>query len=194
MNPANTQKPILIVVIALLAVTYATGISSASGERSPEYHVKAAFIYNFAQFVEWPQEWVGSKPASLTVGVYGIDPFGVVLDELEGAEVNNRRVHVVRFGTIAELESCDILFVASCDRAEIQEVLRRTNNTPTLTVGDDADFTHMGGMIRFFIAERKVRFEVNLADVRAAGLVISSRLLRVAQIAQPPNHADGDAR
>ena len=160
-----------------------------------EYQVKAAFLYNFAKFIEWPDKALrGDEP--IIIGTLGDDPFGEVLDEtLAGKKVGSHPLSVKRFSRIAALDRCHILFVADSEVARTAEILTRVGAAPTLTVGDTAGFAERGGMIGFVIEERRVRFDVNLKAVRDGGLKPSSQLLKVARnvLGQPAGSA-GDSR
>ena len=164
-----------------LVLTAATG---ASPPRTPlpEYPVKAAFLYHFVEFVEWP---AGSPrhPSTITIGVLGRDPFGDVLDEaILDKVVAGRTLVIRRFADVAALEPCEILFISSSEMARLPEILARLDGAPVLTVGDADRFARRGGMIGFYIEDNRVRLEVNRPAAERARLRISSKLLTVARL------------
>ncbi len=146
----------------------------------PEYQVKAAFLLNFARFVEWPATQTvgvaGNSP--LTICIAGDDPFGGTLDRLaRGEAVNGRPVVIRRFWQ--RESTCQILFVSGSER-DLFRALGRAE-PGVLTVGEDAAFLTEGGMINFVVEDRRVRFDVNLKAAERASVRISSRLLSVAR-------------
>lgn len=157
-------------------------LQAAEAPRS-EYEVKAAMLYNFARFVEWPAQVLGSASDPLVVGVLGLDPFGAILDNtLKGVTVNGRHMVVRRFASVAELKVCHILFVSSSETKSLPAVTQMFERSAVLTVGDMERFARQGGMIGFILDGKKVRFEINLDAAESAGLKISSKLLQLATV------------
>ena len=149
-----------------------------------EYRVKAAFLYNFFKYVEWPPAALQEGP--LWICVAGRNPFGSVLVETVKGETINGRPLETRI--ILEPEpGCHIVFVP--DGAAAPAYLRAVRGTPTLTVGERSDFIQAGGMVRFFIADGNVRFAINPVAADRAKLRISSRLLQLAEIVTDPGVA-----
>ena len=145
-----------------------------------EYPVKAAYVYKFAHFVEWPG--TGGTASPLLIGVLGDDLFGGALDRaVAWKTVGGRRLVVRRFRNPEELEECAIVFVAG-SATGLDAILSKTARWPSLTVGESEGFTQAGGMIRFFVDDNRVRFEVNLPAAESAGLRLSSRLLTLARV------------
>jgi hypothetical protein len=146
-----------------------------------EYPVKAAYLYEFARFVEWPE--IGSTAGPLCIGVLGDDPFGEALDRaVTGKKAGGRALAVRRFRNLEELQPCGILFVANSEARRLDAVLVKTAGWATLTVGEDDGFTVGGGMVRFLVHGNRVRFEVNLRAAQGAGLRLSSRMLAIASV------------
>lgn len=147
--------------------------------RPGEYEVKAAYLYNFAKFVEWPS---APKRDVFVIGILGRDPFGPMLDQaIAGKTVGERRLVVRRFTRPEQIEGVDMLFISASDAARLPEVLRRIEGTPTLTVGETEEFVGRGGMVGFRVREDVVRFDVDLDQSARAGLKVSSQLVRVAR-------------
>jgi hypothetical protein len=157
--------------------------AQAVAQAATEYQVKAAFLYNFAKFVEWPAAVLADSAAPLVVGVRGEDPFGADLDAaLRGKTAAGHPLQVRRFDAIPASGACHILFVCSRVDPPEKEVLGALAAAPVLTVGETPQFTHLGGILRFVVQDNKVRFEINVDAADRAGLRISSKLLRLALI------------
>lgn len=167
--------PALLALILLAAAPL-----GAQGDISDEYRVKAAFLYNFFKFIEWPPS---TEDGPLLICVAGRNPFGDVLEQTIRGEMVNGRPLATRI--ILEPEpGCDILFVPA--GATSTAYLRAARGTPTLTVGERPDFIAQGGIVSFFRQGSNVRFAINPAAADRAELRISSRLLELAQIANDP--------
>ncbi len=148
-----------------------------------EYQVKAVFLFNFAQFVEWPASAFASPEDPLVIGVLGRDPFGALLDEIvQGERIGTRSLSVVRYSRAADVGKCHILFISRSEDSRLREIVRELNNRPILTVGDMDDFARRGGMILLASEKNRIRLRVNLDAARATGLTLSSKLLRPAEI------------
>jgi hypothetical protein len=174
-------------VALLLVVT--PNVDSVERDPLPEYPVKAAFLYHFLEFVEWPAA-SPLPPSRVTIGVLGRDPFGEVLDKaILKKVVAGRTLTVRRFTSIAALERCEILFISSSEMPRLAEILGRLKGAAVLTVGEADSFAQRGGMIGFVLEDDRVRLEINRAAAERAGLQISSKLLAVARLVKP----DGDA-
>lgn len=150
------------------------------------YKVKAVFLFHFAQFVDWPAGSFESEEAPLIIGVLGEDPFGSYLDEVIAGElVNGHRLEVRRFARPEDVVNCHILFVNGDGLGQLRTSLKALREQSILTVGDSPAFIRAGGMIRFFPEASKVRLQINPEAAKASGLVISSKLLRLAEISVP---------
>jgi hypothetical protein len=155
------------------------------GERPTvgEYQVKAAFLYHFAKFIEWPAAAV--KGEVLVVGVLGKDPFGPTLDFMfEDKTLRGKRFEVRRVNEVSEAQACHVLFVNLEDKAELRSVLQALSSSPVLTVGSHNLFLTSGGMIQLFVEESKVRFDISLTAAKRSGLSISAQLLRLARVVE----------
>jgi hypothetical protein len=172
-----------------LAVLAVLGLGAAgparAAEITPEYQVKAVFLFNFAQFVEWPANAFADSRAPFVIGVLGDDPFGDYLDKLVQSEkVGERPMQVRRFRKAADLTACHILFV-SHDVTGFDRIAADLRARPVLTVGDADNFSRLGGMVRFVTVNGKIRLRINVVAAQEAGLIISSKLLRSATIVTP---------
>jgi hypothetical protein len=153
-------------------------------EVNREYAIKAAYLYNFGRYVEWPPESFGGNDSPFVIGVLGKDPFGAILDEIAATKkVEGRRVIVRRFATMAEYKPCHILFVAASVAPDQKAAaLKKAHGSVVLLVGEEAGFARQGGTVNFFIEQNKVRFEINLDAAKREQLRISSKLLSLARI------------
>ena len=170
--------------VLLLSAFLAFGGASDLRPQNPpasEYVVKAAFIVNFAKFVEWPSSSFADDDSPLVIGILGEDPFGSALDQaISGKQVAGRSLLIRRWNRISQIEGCHLLFVSSSVPDLMSEVVEQFRNTPVLTVSDTNQFTDRGGMIRLALVDNKIRFEINNRSAREAKLKISSHLLSLA--------------
>ncbi len=166
--------------IAILLIL--TTLSLHAQAASPtEYDVKAAYLFNFMRFVEWPSGALNEEGV-LHICVLGEDPFGGALDAtLAGAKIAGRNVTAVHIAEPEESRQCRILFISSSEDSRLREILLALDGAPVLTVSDVPHFVERGGMIQFTLDRGKVRFEINLAVSSSAGLVLSSDLLKLAK-------------
>lgn len=149
---------------------------SASCDDLPEYRLKTAFIYNFAAFTEWPAE-VGT---TLNLCIYGQDPFGVEIDGLNGKTVGSRTFVVGRKPSLESLMSCQIAFITRAAIGDLPHVLATVHGLPILIVADSPGAARQGAALNMNLEHNRVTFEANLDAARAAGLNLSSKLLRLA--------------
>lgn len=143
-----------------------------------EYQVKAAFLLNFAKFVEWP---AGHVKDTFTIGILGRDPFDGALDSLSGRTVKGKRVVVRRYEYPEDAREADILFISSSEKRSLPRILKTIMGNSILTVGDSKDFGRAGVIINLLLMQKRVGFEINLAAAQRDGLQISSNLLKLAR-------------
>lgn len=176
-------QALLLVMLSLVAV------SEAQAQVSREYDIKAVFLLNFAQFVEWPAEAFARTNAPFVIGVLGAaDPFGRTLDEVvEGETVRGREIRAKRFRRLEEVDACHILFLSASEERRVGEILAALKNRPILTVGDMDRFVSRGGMIKLYTEAGRVRLRINNEAARAAGLTLSAKLLRVGRTSGEPD-------
>jgi hypothetical protein len=173
-----------VVLVALLAL--AAALPARAQAPPTEYEVKAVFLFNFSQFVDWPAAAFADSRSPLVIGVLGGDPFGATLDEIvSGETVNGRPLMVRRYQSLDQVDTCHILFIDRSQESQLEAIVAALKNRSVLTVGDFAGFAHRGGMIRFITVGNKIRLRINLSAAQAAKLAISSKLLRPAQIVEP---------
>jgi uncharacterized protein DUF4154 len=150
-------------------------------EKPGEYQVKAAYLYNFGRFVDWPAKVTTAATSPFTICVLGEDPFGQALDAtLAGETRGNQKVAAKRISSPQESVDCQILFISSSEAKRLNKIIEALGNSAVLTISDIPHFSQHGGMIQFVLEENRIRFEVNLTATQRAGLTLSSELLKVA--------------
>jgi hypothetical protein len=164
------------------------GFKSQQQALSEEYKIKAVFLYHFAEFVAWPTAAFSKSENSLIIGVLGDDPFGSYLDEtVVGEKVNERQLVVNRYQNVSDIKVCHILFITKSAKEDHEEIFLALKGRNILTVSDVSGFTKRGGMIRFLNEDNKVKIKINVEAAKAEDLVISSKLLRIAEIVKTQN-------
>jgi hypothetical protein len=178
------HSPSRLAVSALAALMFVGGGRWISAQSNPsgEYQVKAAFLFHFAQFVDWPPEAFKDAASPLTYCTVGEDPFHGALDaSLNGKTIDGRPVRVLHFKLSQEVQPCQILFLGAPEKKSLSATLVTLGASPVLTVGESQDFIGQGGMIGFLWEDNKVHFEINLEAAERAKLKISARLLTLAK-------------
>jgi len=180
-SPCSYGKALLAFLCACwLGVAGLPGVARAQ-VTAPEYDVKAAFLFNFTKFVEWPSAAFTDEHSSLRICILGEDPFGKTLRLLAEGEVAGRRLTLLHLDKLNNLEACHVLYISRSEADRLPQVLAGLRNAPVLTVGDAKGFIDQGGMINFVLEGSKVRFDVNQEAAERAGIKISSRLLALAK-------------
>ena len=160
------------------ALPLARGQSSGSSE----YDVKAAFLFHFAQFVEWPPEAFKDASSPLTYCTIGEDPFhGALEQSLSGKTVATRPLRVQHLKQTQEIPGCQVLFIGTGEKKNIGAAMASASGNAVLTVGESEHFVQEGGIIGFCLEQNKIRFEINLEAAEKAKLKISAKLLALAK-------------
>ncbi len=168
-----------VLLLSLLLVAAAAHPQAAA---SLERHVKAAYLYNFAKFVEWPAS-AALDTTALLVCVLGDDVFADVVEQtVQGKTANGRPVTVRRDPDAQHLKACHVLFIGAAEQKRLSRLLEAVAGSGVLTVSDAERFAHLGGIINFIVEGNKVQFEVNVDAAARSRLRISSRLLQVARV------------
>ena len=142
-----------------------------------EYQVKAAFLFNFAKFVEWPAQFSNASPGSVVLCVFGQNPFGNALDAVSGRRVGMKTFIVREISDASLANQCHILFLAGSERKRTSSILGQLKGASILTVGEADDFISSGGIVAFKLKDARVRFEIDAVAAERAKLQISSKLL-----------------
>lgn len=169
-----------------VATSLLLGVSVGGlGREDLEYEVKAALLYKFVKYLEWPADRFPREDVPLVVGVFGRDPFGDVLDEtLEGQWHGTHPLEAKRFRDLAEAATCHILYVPQAMAERQAEVLRAVEGASVVVVGESPGFAARGGVINLYIEKQNVRFEINPRAAKRERLKISASLLKLARIVE----------
>jgi len=192
---------ILVVLILLVVPIMAQGEDESAPNR--EYQVKAAFLYNFINFVDWPNEKVADSNDTVTIGIIGSNPFGEAFEAVKDKKIKGKKLVIKQFPGFEEyktkakdkakyreeyeaeyknvLKKCHIVFISSLEEKHLEEILNLVKNSDVLTVGESEAFLNSGGAINFVMEQKKVRFEINLTAANRTKLKIRSQLLRLAK-------------
>jgi hypothetical protein len=154
----------------------------AEQQKPGEYQVKAAFIYQFINFIEWPPESKFNDSPSINLCIIGDDPFGRAIEDMRSKTIKGKRPAIKRFNSFKEARNCHIIFIPASEKDNAGQILKSFRKTTVLTVGDAQEFAAKGAIISFFIERNKVRFIVNTEAARRSGLKISAKLLKLAKI------------
>ena len=150
---------------------------------SKEYQVKAAFLLNFVQFVDWPAAAFPEPTTPISIGILGADPFGPYLDQIARDEtVKSRSLIIRRSRDLADLKTCHVIFVSRSESGNTAQILAGLEQSSVLAIGETEGFAARGGIINFFIEGHQLRFEVNREAAGRCGLAISSKLLSLGRI------------
>ncbi|MEJ2701111.1 MAG: YfiR family protein [Sedimentisphaerales bacterium] len=184
-----------LVVLMLILAVFAVA-AAADSKEAKERQVKAAFVYNFIKFVDWPNEADANQP--ITIGIIGSEDFIRAFNPVKDKKVKNRSISIKYFAGYEKLDNkgrdwgekmqalktCHILIFCNCDSVNIQDyarILKALRGTPVLTIGETKGFLESGGMINFVVENEKVQFEINNTAAKASKLDIHSKLLRLAK-------------
>lgn len=171
----------LLAFVVALAVT--TGNVHAEGSLADEYPVKAAFLFNFAKFVEWPADVLKGPEDPISICVLGQNPFGGALEDVvHNKTVANRSFAIRQVLNGQQASKCQIVFVTASERKRFRSLLEELKGRSILTVGEADDFVANGGIINFKLKDARVRIEIDASAAERAKLHISSKLLSLAEI------------
>lgn len=169
-----------ILVLGGLLISGA-GRAHAQESQPSEYQLKAAFLYNFAKFVEWPAAALPQNDSPFVIGILGENPFNDDLKKtVAGKKILDHPITVVPLPSVAAATNCHILFISTSEKDRLPEIFQALSQTSVLTVGEMERFTQAGGIINFTREGNKIRFEISDDAAKRAGLKISSKLLSLA--------------
>jgi hypothetical protein len=159
--------------------------ADARAQMADQYRVKAAFLYNFSKFVEWPPQSFKSLSSPFVIGVLGKNPFGRALTEvIAGRTFSGRPLQMREVTDAQQAADCQIVFVSSSERKRLKALFDALDSCGVLTVGEAENFTTEGGIINFKIEGGSVRLQINLVAARKQQLRISAKLLSLAEIVE----------
>jgi hypothetical protein len=170
----------LLLVVWWLFVSLGATTPVAAQEASAS-QVKAAFLYNFAKFVEWPPAAFAAAPGNITLGILEREPMAAALEALQGKEVQGRKLVVKRCRNLEELKNSQIFFASAAGKPGLREIMAALRGLPVLTVTDEVDdFARLGVIINLTRLDDKIRFGIDMPNAKRCGLKISSQLLKLA--------------
>jgi len=199
---------LMVLALVLLMAAIAPTVK-ADPVTSSEYQVKAAFLYNFIKFADWPGEDTADSNEPIIIGIVGKNPFGDAFKPIENKRIKERQVIVKQFKGLGEQEKsgekdkdeidkqieairkCQLLFICSSERARFKETVNLVKDYSVLTVGDTQGFLDSGGIIKFVMKENKVRFEISITAANRAKIKVRSQLLRLAKKVVGENEING---
>lgn len=165
----------------LFAWVIGFAFKGSAQEQPTEYQIKAAFLFNFAKFVDWPSEAFSATNSPIVIGVFGKNVFGSDLENtIRDKTVNNRRFQFITVTSAVEATNCHILFISPSEKENFKKILDGLHNACVLTVSETDQFIKTGGMVNFVIEDNKIRFQINDGAAKKANLRISSKLLSLA--------------
>ena len=179
----NGKRLSVAAVTALLTLLWMTdGVRTRAQSNDEEYRIKAAFIFHFAQLVDWPENALQASSNAFYLCTFGTDPFrGALESTVAGKAIGGRVIQVRHLRQAGDVPGCQVLFLGQAEDKQIPGLLADMHNAPILTVGETPSFLRAGGMICFVLEQERVRFQINLTAAEAAKLKIGSRLLLLAQ-------------
>jgi hypothetical protein len=188
--PRGWPRPVALVLAALLSSAGAP-VDRAQTNPPGEYQLKAAFLFNFAKFIDWPSTSFASPQSPFAICILGADPFGSAMDEvLHGKVVGGRTVIVERTKDLPSARHCQMVFVSSSERQRVPEILGGLKGANALVVGETEGFAAAGGTVQFTLEENHVRFAINTDAAERAGLKVSSKLLSLARVVHDSGKGD----
>ena len=147
-----------------------------------EYEIKAAYIFNFAKFIEWPAQPTNND--TITLVIYKNDPFGIVLEKtMVGRKANGKVWKIIRADNLQALDNCQIVFFSDIEKYDLLKLFNKLKNKPIITIGDEIiDFCEIGGTINFTPQFSEYKFEINNEIAKINKVIISPKLLILAKI------------
>jgi len=175
--------PYLRVAVILSLLCLGSTFHAADLPAVEEYQVKSVFLFNFAKFTQWPDSVFSDSQAPLYICIMGEDPFKQAIDiTIENEIIRGHTVLIERLDKVENSKSCQILFISSSEKSNLANILNYLQEMPILTVSDIDSFVEQGGMIQFFKHGKKIRLLINPDIAKAAGLLVSANLLRIAKV------------
>jgi hypothetical protein len=179
----NSRRVAVLLAHFLFLACFLAGPRAAAQDALPEYQVKAAYLFNFFKFVEWPQDSFGDPTTPVVIGVVGEDPFGTTLPVvIAGKTVQGRELVFRKYYVGEDLRGAHILFISASEKKRLPAILLSLRGSWVLTVSDVDGFLDQGGMIQFVNENDRIRFAINLSATSQANLKMSSKLLSLAKL------------
>lgn len=176
------SKFFLTILVTLFLTAYSVLNVFAEQQKHGEYEIKAAYIYNFINFIDWPPESNFYGNQSINLCIFGDDPFGKELDDIKNEFVKGKKLTIKYYSSLEKLKSCNILFIPVTEKNHVAQIVKSIRTSNVLTISDAEEMAQQGVIINFFLEKKKVRFAINIEAARQAGLKISAKLLKLAKI------------
>lgn len=176
------STPFLCILAAACTLWLAAPVCCAQPKAAPEYQLKAAFLYNLLQFIEWPEQSFKDAGSPLVICVYDDKAAGAAFDSYRNEKIRGRQLIFKRYDEMQTGLECHILFINTQDKKALSDIVAKTASRSILTVGEADGCARLGCIINFFTADNKLRFEINPEAAKKAGLKLSSEILKVAKI------------
>jgi hypothetical protein len=177
------RKPFACALLIIAAVLWCLSNPANGGaQTATEYQLKAAYLFNFLKFVEWPDAPAGEVQTKWMIGIVGTSPIGDELSKLvENKNVLGRELQVKKFQTTDNLRGCNILFISDSEKKSLPAILASLRGSSVMTVADMDHFIESGGMVQFVVEDARVRISIDVGATGRARLKISSKLLALAR-------------
>ena len=169
-----------IIIYALNTGLFFIPCANSKDLPSREDYVKAAFLYNFAKFIKWPNQTFATPESPLVLCILGKNPFGGALSSISKKKIRGRNLVIKQCINLNHIKSCNILFISKSKHTEINNITKRLKKMPVLTVSDVDEFIEHNGIIGMTKVKNKIRFQINFRVAQDCGLTISSQLLKLA--------------
>lgn len=183
---SRTEIAKIYFAISVLLLSISTSSCSQQIEPSREYQLKSVFLFNLASFVDWPKNSFDTNQDPIIIGILGSDPFGKYLYEtIQGEVIMEHPLMIQRYTSVDDITTCHILFINVANGDPFEKILNSLKGKNILTVGDVKDFAKKGGMVGFITEKNKIKIQINTEAVKKTDLIISSKLLRLAEIIVP---------
>jgi hypothetical protein len=184
-SPGNIPAAVVLIGACLLLLV--PGRLQAESAASKEYQVKAAFLFNFIRFSDWPSSSFHDSSSPISIGLLGDDPFGPALDEvIHGETVRGRAIVIRRSHSIADLQTCQLLYISTSEKDRLADIIGELDQHAVLIVSDIDHSAHHGGMIGFFQEGKRIRFEINAASAQEHQVKLSAQLLSLGRVVDVP--------
>ena len=170
-----------IVFLIIFSIMNSFPIAYSESDQEKEYQIKAAFLYNFTKFVEWPEAAFTNDQHVIYICIFGNDPLSDALETINGKMVKGRKVAIKRFTKAEDIKGCHILFISASEKKNLTYILDTVKDLHVLTVSDMGEFCRYGGIINLIPVNNRIGFEINLSAAHQASLNISSQLLKLAR-------------
>lgn len=191
-KPERARERMIALVLVTISAFGAPPVARTQTNPPSDYQLKAAFLFNFAKFIDWPNSSFAGPQSPFTICILGQDPFGSVLDDtLKGKTIGGRPIAVRRLKDKADGRQCQMVFVSSSESGHLAEIIGSLQVANVLLVGESNRFAVSGGTIELTLEDNHIRFKINTDAADRSGLTVSSKLLALAKIVHDEGHSKG---